>query len=128
MNAVVSAVAVAIVAGSFALPTPALAAGGSEPPAIFQCSSKDGRVVFSDEPCVGAPSVKLWSPKSPAGGIARSGPPAAAPAGPMARLAPDASVRYDPYVDCRRRGGRYETGSRICRLPDDAAKQMFDSN
>ncbi len=101
------------------------ASGSAGSGAVFQCSTSDGRTVFSDEPCVGAPRVKLWTPKGPASGIERS----SAPAAPLASAsAGGESARYDPFVDCRRRGGRYELAARICRLPQDAAKQMFDAN
>ena len=88
---------------------------------VFRCATRDGRIVFSDEPCTGASSVQVWKPKVVASGIERTGGPAGAPAPARATEAP----RHDPFVDCQRRGGHYELAARICRLPEDAAQQMF---
>ncbi len=133
------AVAVASVPGILAalalvLPSPAAAAPPGVPSAVFQCSTSDGRTVFADEPCVGAPHVRVWTPRAGAQGIERSSPSAPAPVAParMAAaamgLAPSAgTVQYGPYVDCQRRGGRFDVATRICRLPDDAARQMFEA-
>lgn len=105
--------------------SPALAAaaapaeGGST---VYRCATSDGRTVFSDEPCTGASRGQVWKPKVVASGIERSGGPAGAPAPARAAEAP----RQDPFVDCQRRGGQYELAARICRLPSDAARQMFD--
>ncbi|MBN9460383.1 MAG: DUF4124 domain-containing protein [Burkholderiales bacterium] len=115
--------ALAIVAGVL-IASPLLAAAASGPPesgAVFRCATKDGRTVFSDQPCVGADRVELWKPRAVASGIERSGGPAGAAA--PARNAP--AVRDDPFVDCQRRGGRFDLAARVCRLPDDAAKAMF---
>jgi len=98
---------------------PAPAEGAST---VFRCATSDGRTVFSDEPCTGASRGQVWKPKVVASGIARSGGPAGAPAPARATDTP----RQDPFVDCQRRGGHYELAARICRLPDDATRQMFD--
>lgn len=131
-----NALAVPLAAAVFAvfLPLPAAAAPSDAPSAVFQCSMRDGRTVFSDEPCVGAPRVRVWTPRAGAPGIERSAPsaPAPAPAAPAALAAaamgqassPD-TTDYGPYVDCQRRGGRFDLAARICRLPEDAARQMF---
>jgi hypothetical protein len=88
---------------------------------VFRCATKDGRTVFSDQPCVGAERVQLWKPAAVASGIERSSNPAPAP-----RPAQTADTqRYDPFVECTRRGGRFDLAARICKLPDDAARQMF---
>lgn len=116
-----------------ALPLVAAASTPQEPGAVFECSTRDGRTVFSDEPCVGASRVRVWTPRSGAPGIVRSsvaapsgGAPAALAASAMAQGARgNGTAQYGPYVDCQRRGGRYEPAARICRLPDDAARQMF---
>lgn len=116
------------------LPLTAAAAPSGVPGAVFECSTSDGRTVFSDEPCVGAPRVRVWSPQAGAPGIERSDPSAPAPAAP-ATLAAAAmgqgsrtdAAGYGPWVDCQRRGGRFDLAARICRLPDDAARQMFDT-
>ncbi len=117
---------VTLTAGALAAtPLLASAATPSEAGSVFQCSTRDGRTVFSDEPCVGAPRVKVWAPKAGAQGIQRS---AQAPGTPLARAATGGdTTRYDPYVDCQRRGGKYELAARICKLPDDAARHMFDA-
>ena len=105
---------------------PAIAAAATSAPTsdgatVFRCATKDGRTVFSDQPCVGADRVELWKPRAVASGVERSGGPAGAAA--PARAAP--AVRDDPFVDCQRRGGRFDLAARVCRLPDDAAKAMF---
>ncbi len=117
-----------------ALPAPAVAAPSGAPSAVFQCSTRDGGTVFSDEPCVGAPHVRVWTPRAGAQGIERSSPSAPAPAAPAAMVAAAmgqgssaGATDYGPYVDCQRRGGRFDVAARICRLPDDAARQMFDA-
>lgn len=115
--------ALAIVAGVL-IASPLLAAAASGTPesgAVFRCATKDGRTAFSDQPCVGADRVELWKPRAVASGVERSGGPAGAAA--TARSAP--VVRDDPFVDCQRRGGRFDLAARVCRLPDDAAKAMF---
>jgi len=116
------------------LPPPAVAAPSDAPSAVFQCSTRDGRTVFSDEPCVGAPHVRVWTPRASAQGIERSKPNAPAPAAPAAMVAAAmgqssgaGETAYGPYVDCQRRGGRFVVAARICRLPDDAARQMFEA-
>lgn len=132
MNALAAPLAAAVAA--LVLPLAATAAPSEVPGAVFQCSTSDGRTVFSDEPCVGAKRVQLWSPQAGAPGIERSRAPAPAPAAP-ATLAAAAMDRapgldragYGPYVDCQRRGGRFDLAARICHLPDDAARQMFDA-
>lgn len=94
--------------------------------AVFRCATQDGRTVFSDRPCVGAERVQLWKPAVIAAGIERSrGDAGAAAAAPSPGQADP--QRYDPFVDCARRGGRLDLVARICRLPDDAARQMFRS-
>lgn len=118
--------ALALAAASL-IAVPMLANAASEPAgsgAVFRCATADGRIVYSDQPCVGAKRVEVWKPQAVASGIERSGGPAGAAA--PARAAPAASD--DPYVDCRRRGGHFEIGSRVCRLPDDAAQQMFKAH
>lgn len=119
---------------ALALPASTAAASPGAPSAVFQCSTSDGRTVFSDEPCVGAPRVRVWTPRAGAPSIERSSAPAPAPAAP-ARMAAAAmglasnagTADYGPYVDCQRRGGRFDVAARICHLPDDAARQMFDA-
>ncbi len=132
MNALAAPLAAAVVA--IALPLAAVAAPAEVPGAVFQCSTSDGRTVFSDEPCVGAQRVRVWSPRAGAPGIERSSAPAQAPAAPaaLAAAAMDRAPGFDragygPYVDCQRRGGRFDLAARICHLPDDAARQMFDA-
>ncbi len=110
----------AALSASPALAAAAVPAEGAS--TVFRCATRDGRTVFSDEPCTGANRVQVWKPKVVAAGIARTGGPAGAPAPVRAADAP----RHDPFVDCQRRGGHYELAARICRLPDDAARQMFD--
>lgn len=126
------AVPLAVIATAL-LPLGAASAPSGAPAAVFECSTSDGRTVFSDEPCVGAPRVRVWAPRAGAPGIARSDPSAPATTAP-ARLAaaatgqgPRADAGYGPYVDCQRRGGRFDLAARICHLPDDAARRMFDS-
>ena len=77
--------------------------------------------MFPDKPCGGADRGRWWRPKVGAAGIERSGGPAGAPA--PARAAEPA--RHDPFVECQRRGGQFDLAARICKLPDDAARQMF---
>lgn len=132
MNALAVPFAAAVVA--LALPLAAEAAPSDVPGAVFQCSTSDGRTVFSDEPCVGAPRVRVWSPGTGARGIERSNPSTPAPAAPAALAAAAMGqsqsadrAGYGPYVDCQRRGGRFDLAARICHLPDDAARQMFDT-
>ena len=120
--AVSAAVSAAALAALPAIAAPATSAPTADGPTVFRCATKDGRTVFSDEPCVGANRVQVWKPKVVASGIERSGGPAGAPAPARAAEAP----RQDPFVDCQRRGGHYELAARICRLPSDAARQMFD--
>ncbi|RPH62134.1 MAG: DUF4124 domain-containing protein [Burkholderiales bacterium] len=118
--------ALALVAGAL-VASPifaAAAAGPADAGTVFRCATKDGRTVYSDEPCVGANSVQLWKPRAVASGIERSGGPAGAPAGSPAPRVADAQ-RHDPFVDCQRRGGQFDLTARICRLPEDAARQMF---
>lgn len=117
-----------------ALPPAAVAAPSGTSTAVFQCSTRDGRTVFSDEPCVGAPQVRVWTPRAGAQGIERSTPAAPAPIAPAATLAATmghstnaGATDYGPYVDCQRRGGRFDVAARICHLPDDAARRMFDA-
>ncbi len=105
--------------------SPALAASAAPAEGastVFRCATSDGRTVFSDEPCTGTSRGQVWKPKVVASGIARSGGPTGAPAPARATETP----RQDPFVDCQRRGGHYELAARICRLPDDATRQMFD--
>ncbi|MCO5108372.1 MAG: hypothetical protein M9907_15020 [Burkholderiaceae bacterium] len=105
---------------------PAIAAAAASAPdgtTVFRCATKDGRTVFSDEPCVGAGRVQVWKPKVVASGIERSGGPAGSPAPIRTTEAP----RHDPFVDCQRRGGQFDLAARICKLPDDAARQMFQA-
>lgn len=102
-------------------PTAAAAAATAAAPTVFRCATRDGRTVFSDEPCTGASQVQVWKPRIVASGIERSGGPAGS-AAPARAAEPS---RHDPFVDCQRRGGHYELTARICRLPDDAARQMF---
>ncbi|HLT27286.1 MAG TPA: hypothetical protein VK047_11415 [Zeimonas sp.] len=116
------------------LPLGAAAAPSDAPAAVFECSTRDGRTVYSDEPCVGAPRVRVWSPRASAPGIERSNPSAPAPAAPAALAAAAMgqdsradTTDYGPWVDCQRRGGRFDVAARICHLPDDAARQMFGS-
>lgn len=117
--------ALAIAAGMLiASPLAAAAASASpESGAVFRCATKDGRTTYSDQPCVGAQRVELWKPRAVATGIERSGGPAGAAA--PARSTP--AGRDDPFVDCQRRGGRLDLATRVCRLPDDAAKAMFEA-
>ncbi|MCD6680866.1 MAG: hypothetical protein LT102_09475 [Burkholderiaceae bacterium] len=135
-RAVPLAAAVASVPGILAalalvLPPPAAAAPSDVPSAVFQCSTRDGRTVFSDEPCVGAPHVRVWTPRAGTQGIERSSSSAPAPAAMVASAMGYGSnagpAAYGPYVDCQRRGGRFDVAARICHLPDDAARQMFDA-
>lgn len=116
--------ALALLAGALIASPFAVAATDSTDATVFRCATKDGRTVFSDEPCVGANRVQVWKPAALASGIERSGGPAGAPAGTPAPRVADAQ-RYDPFVDCQRRGGRFDLAARICRLPEDAARQMF---
>jgi hypothetical protein len=106
--------------------SPALFAGTVADPAesgtVFRCATKDGRTTFSDQPCVGAERVQLWKPAAVASGIERSS--AGAAAAPQPTRAAD-TQRYDPFVECTRRGGRFDLAARICKLPEDAARQMF---
>lgn len=127
-------IAVPLAAAVFAVvvPVAAAAAPSDAPSAVFQCSMRDGRTVFSDEPCVGAPRVRVWTPRTGAQGIERSAPSAPAPTAPAAMAAAAMgqassadTTDYGPYVDCQRRGGRFDLAARICRLPEDAARQMF---
>ncbi len=134
MNARAVPLTAAVVAAlAVLLPPPAAAASSEVPGAVFQCSTSDGRTVFADEPCVGAQRVRVWSPRAGAQGVERSAPSSPAPAAPAAMVAaamgrPDAGVTdFGPYVDCQRRGGRFDLAARICHLPDDAARQMFDA-
>lgn len=92
--------------------------------AVFRCAPAQGAApLFSDEPCPGGTGAQPWQPQALAQGIARSSGPAGAPA---QRTTPAATTaRDDPFVDCRRRGGRLDLASRICHLPDDAARAMF---
>lgn len=113
--------AMALVAGALIASPMAAAAASADGGTVFRCATKDGRTVFSDEPCVGANRVQVWKPKVVASGIERSGGPAGAPA--PARTAE--ATRHDPFVDCQRRGGQFDLQARICKLPDDAARQMF---
>lgn len=85
---------------------------------VFRCETRDGRVVFADEPCVGARKVEAWTPKDPVQGIAR-GNDGVTPVAAGTR--PGSPERVDPYVDCRRKGGRFDLGSRVCRLPEGTA-------
>ncbi len=132
MNAFAVPLAAAVVA--LVLPFAAEAAPSEVPGAVFQCSTSDGRTIFSDEPCVGAPRVRVWSPRTAAQGIERSNPSAPTPAAPATLAAATMGqsqgadrATYGPYVDCQRRGGRFDLAARICHLPDDAARQMFDT-
>ncbi len=95
--------------------------GQADSRTVWRCTNKDGRTVFSDEPCPGAAQARPWKPKTAAAGIQRSAQPAGNPA--PARAAD--AARHDPFVECQRRGGNFDPASRICRLPDDAARQMF---
>lgn len=105
------------------------AAGNSEGAAaahgkVFRCAPAQGAApIFSDEPCPTGTRAQPWLPHVMAQGIARSSGPAGAPAQRTATAAP--AAREDPFVDCRRRGGRLDVASRICHLPDDAARAMF---
>lgn len=136
MNRFAIPLAAAFVAGIL-LPLPAYAAPTDAPSAVFQCSTRDGRTVFSDEPCVGAPQVRVWTQRMTTQGIERSdrSTSAALPANVPARLAATTMGRtagadttgYGPYVDCQRRGGNFELAARICHLPDDAARHMFEA-
>ncbi|HEY0879536.1 MAG TPA: hypothetical protein VGE10_13900 [Zeimonas sp.] len=132
MNALAVPLAAAVTTVAVLLPLPAAAAPSDAPSAVFQCSTRDGRTVFSDEPCVGAPRVRVWSPRSAAQGIERSTPVSTAPAAPatlaagaMGQVSRGEAADYGPYVNCQRRGGRLDLATRICHLPDDAARQMF---
>lgn len=132
MNPLAVPLAAAVVA--IALPLTAAAAPSDVPAAVFQCSTSDGRTVFSDEPCVGAQRVRVWTPRASAPGIERSRAPAPAPTAPAALAAAAMGqssgvdrAGYGPYVDCQRRGGRFDLAARICHLPDDAARQMFNA-
>lgn len=117
--------ALALLAGALiASPFAVAATGATDGATVFRCATKDGRTVFSDEPCVGASRVQVWKPTAVASGIERSGGPAGAPAGTPAPRVADAQ-RYDPFVDCQRRGGQFDLAARICRLPEDTARQMF---
>ncbi len=87
---------------------------------VFRCETRDGRVVFADEPCVGARRVEAWTPKDPVQGIAR-GNDAVSPVAAGTRPGTTTPERVDPYVDCRRKGGRFDLGSRVCRLPEGTA-------
>ena len=135
MNAFAVPFAAAVVGALVVLaPPPAAAAPADVPGAVFQCSTRDGRTVFSDEPCVGAPRVRVWTPRAGAQGIQRSTPSSPAPEAPatLAAAAMGQSSRagtadYGPYVDCQRRGGRFDLAARIGRLPEDAVRQMFDT-
>ncbi len=104
---------------------PAVVAASSAPEdaTVFRCATRDGRTVFSDAPCVGANRVQVWKPKASPSGIERSSGPAGSPAPVRAAEAP----RHDPFVDCQRRGGQFDLNARICKLPDDAARQMFST-
>ena len=118
--------ALILVAGFAA--SPALLAGTVADPAesgtVFRCATKDGRTIFSDRPCVGAERVQLWKPATVASGIERSNGAAGAAAAPQPTRTAD-TQRYDPFVECNRRGGRFDLAARICKLPEDAARQMF---
>ena len=95
----------------------------AEAPTVFRCATADGRVVFSDEPCVGAKRVEVWSPKGPPPGIAPGSGAPAQPAEPAPRVA--AAERADPFIDCQRKGGRYDVNARVCQLPRGAAEKLF---
>ena len=117
----------ALVLAAGALVAPPSFAATAAPPAdsatVFRCASSDGRTVFSDRPCASADRVQVWKPKVVAAGIERSSGPAGAPA-PARAVEP---ARHDPFVECRRRGGQFDLAARICKLPEDAARQMFES-
>jgi hypothetical protein len=115
------ALSAAALAALPAIAAAATSASASDGATVFRCATKDGRTVFSDEPCVGANRVQVWKPKVVASGIERSGGPAGSPAPARANEA----ARHDPFVDCQRRGGHFDLAARICKLPDDAARQMF---
>jgi len=107
---------------------PAIAAAAASAPTadgatVFRCATKDGRTVFSDEPCVGANRVQVWKPKVVASGMVGH---RRTWSGDVTVLEPPLSrpVSYDagpPSADDAEMLGR------ICKLPDDAARQMFRS-
>ncbi len=110
-------------AANTALRAPVAVAGKSNPElmrSVFRCETKDGRVVFADEPCVGARKVEAWTPKDTTQGIARGNDAAPAEIAATPRTAP-VTERTDPFVDCRRKGGSFDLGSRVCRLPEGTA-------
>ncbi|MGE0807319.1 MAG: hypothetical protein AB7L76_17345 [Burkholderiaceae bacterium] len=98
---------------------PATASGTT----VFRCAAGGAAPIFSDAPCPGAAGAQPWRPPTMAQGIVRSSGPAGLPSSRTANPGP--AARDDPFVDCRRRGGRLDVASRICHLPDDAARAMF---
>ena len=89
---------------------------------IYRCTLADGSVAYSDIRCKGASKVERWKAEKIAPGIAASN------RAPMNDMLDDAATsggqRDDPYVACRKIGGKWFVAARLCKLAPEARIRM----
>lgn len=89
---------------------------------IFRCTHEGGATEYSDMRCKDAIRVNRWKSERIAPGIT---------AGPRGTVElhndqpPAVQQRDDPYVTCRKLGGRYFVAAKLCKLPAQAKIQIY---
>lgn len=89
---------------------------------IFRCTHKGGATEYSDIRCKDAIRVNRWKSERIAPGITAS------PNGSVDlhdNQPPAMQQRDDPYVACRKLGGRYFVAAKLCKLPQQARIQIY---
>lgn len=89
---------------------------------IFRCTHEGGATEYSDMRCKDAIRVNRWKSERIAPGIT---------AGPRGTVElhdnqpPAMQQRDDPYVACRKLGGKYFVAAKLCKLPPQAKIKIY---
>jgi len=89
---------------------------------IFRCTHANGATEYSDMRCKDAVRVNRWKSERIAPGITASeqgGVDLHSDQGPIMQQ------RDDPYVACRKLGGKYYVAAKLCKLPPEAKIQIY---
>ncbi len=90
---------------------------------IYRCTFNDGSTAYSDIRCKGARQVERWKAEKLAPGITAS---RAMPLNDMLDQNADSAPtqKDDPYVACRKIGGKWFVAARLCKLAPEARIRM----
>lgn len=85
---------------------------------IYKCTLADGAIAYTDMRCKGATEIKRWQAQKIAPGITSTG--TAMSVDMLSDQTRPAQQRDDPYVACRKIGGKYFVAAKLCKLPPEA--------